>query len=548
MKHSMAHPETQPQPRDLQQSCASTAVAQLVAEGVEVIIGIPGMHNLSLCDAVLDHPQLRFVVGRHEQSVTFMANGYARASGKTAVPFVISGPGVTNSLTALADAYRDSVPMVLIAAAPNRAFLDKGAFHELKDQTGAIAAVTKWNTCVERPQDVALAIRTAFARAYSDRSGPTVVEIPLDIQDQASHTQIVPPPARPSPSADPKAVREAARRLNEATSPLVLLGGGAQSADPQELARLLEPGNVPCFTSPLAKGVIPDGHPLNLGCYLVDRGQGRAFLDQADLLLVVGASLDEVDTNHWTLPLPDSLIQIDACAANIGRNYPAEIGLVGDVKTVVGQLLDELAVLDPVDRVSPAPRIAEIKAQTIAAARGKPAWQFIEAMQGVLPADAVVTNDASMANGWVIAFLDRSQPRTINITRSMAALGYAFPSAVGAKLAHPDRQAVSVSGDGGFLFTSEVLATAVQHRLNAVAVVFNDNGYNSIGAIQSERFGRTVGADLVNPDFVRLAEAYGAAGARAETPDQLAHSLGAAFERDVPTLIEVPLETGPAFD
>ena len=527
-----------------QQTCASTVAAQLVAEGVEVITGIPGVHNLSLCDALLDHPQLRFIVGRHEQSVTFMANGYARASGKIAVPMVISGPGVTNSLTALADAYRDAVPMVLIAAAPVRAWLGKGAFHELKDQTAAIAAVTKWNTYVERPQDAPQAIRTAFAQAYSDRPGPTVVEIPVDVQEQVCDAPTVPPVARPAPPADAEAVREAARRLATAASPVVLVGGGAQSADPLELAWLLERLQAPCITAALAKGVVPDDHPLNLGC-LVERAAGRVFLERADLLLVIGSGLDEVDTRQWTLPLPDRIIQIVTSRADIGRSYPAEIGLVGDVKTVIGQLVGELGALEPVDRASPAPRIAEIRTQVVEEARGRPAWQFIEAMQGVMPADAVVTNDASMANGWVLSFIDRSQPRTMNITRSLAALGYAYPAAVGAKLAHPDRQAVGVSGDGGFLFTSEVLATAVQHRLNAVAVVFNDNGYKSITSLQTGRFGRTVGDDLVNPDFVRLAEAYGAAGALVETPDQLAHNLRAAFERDVPTLIEIPLETGP---
>jgi len=168
-------------------------------------------------------------------------------------------------------------------------------------------------------------------------------------------------------------------------------------------------------------------------------------------------------------------------------------------------------------------------------------WQFVDAMRRALPRDAFVTNDASLVNAWFLAFLPRYLPRTINITRSMAALGYAFPSAIGAKIAYPHRQAVAVSGDGGFLFTSNAVNTAVQHRLNAVAVVFNDNCYTSIKRTQDRLLGRSIGVDLHNPDFVKLAEAHGATGTLVETPPQLYDALQAAWRRDLPTIIEVPL-------
>ena len=163
---------------------ARAAIAQLVVEGVEVVLGIPGAHNVYLCDAILDHPELRFLCGRHEQDIGFMADGYARAGGRLAVPLVISGPGLTNSLTALADAYADSVPMLLLAAYPKQDYVGKGAFHELKDQTGLLASVTKWNKRVSRMDEVPQAIRTAVAQAYSGRPGPTAVEIPYDVQAQ----------------------------------------------------------------------------------------------------------------------------------------------------------------------------------------------------------------------------------------------------------------------------------------------------------------------------------------------------------------------------
>ena len=522
---------------------SEAVMAQLVAEGVEVVLSIPGVHNVFLCDAVLNHQELRFVGGRHEQGITFMANGYARACGKIAVPLVVTGPGVTNSLTALADAYTDSVPMVLIAAQANLDRLGKGAFHELKDQTGLLASVTKWSTCVERTEDIPDAIRTAFEQAYDGRPGPTAVEIPMDVQSAEGMVDIYPHAQAEREGAAQVLVHEAARRLEEAQMPVVYVGNGAAASEcSAELIQLIERLNAVCLTTALAKGVVPDDHPLYLGWGGASEKAAHQVLKEADVVLVVGSSLDEADTGQWTLRFPDDLIQIDTCADMIGRNYPVSVGLLGDAREVLSQLLEALPADIAMSRPSPAERIANYKEQVRRSEEGTPGWQFMAAMARALPTDAVVTNDASGANGWAIRFLPRALPRTFNITRNMAALGYAFPAAIGAKLAYPDRQAVAVIGDGGFLFTVYSLATAVQHRLNAVVVVFNDATYSSIRRTQLQRFERTIGVDLQNPDFVKLAEAYGAFGLRAENPDQLYDGLMAAWQRDLPTLIEVPLE------
>lgn len=517
-------------------------MAQLVAEGVDVVLSIPGEHNVFLCDAVLDHPQIRFVVGRHEQGITFMANGYTRASGKIAVPMVVTGPGVTNSLTALADAYIDSVPMVLIAAQADRKHLGKGAFHELKDQSGLLASVTKWSTRVEGVEEIPGAIRSAFFQAYDGRPGPTVVEIPMDVQAGEGMADIYPhsPPERAG--AVQERVREAARRLEGARAPVVYVGSGAVAAECRtELIRLIERLNAVCMVTALAKGIVPDDHPLNLGWGGGGEKAVQQVLNEADVVLVVGSSLDEADTRQWALRFPADLIQIDVSPDVIGRNYPVSIGLQGDAKMVLSQLLQALPADAADTRPSPAKEIAGYKERIRLREGDTPGWQFMGAMDRALPQDAVVTNDASMVNGWAIRFLPRRKPRTMNITRNLGALGYAYPAAVGAKLAYPNRQAVAVVGDGGFLFTVFSLATAVQHRLNAVAVVFNDASYSSIRRGQLRRFERTIGVDLLNPDFVKLAEAFGAFGCRAENPEQLYAGLMAAWQRDLPTVIEVPL-------
>ncbi len=522
---------------------ATAALAQLAAEGVEVAVGIPGEHNIALCDAVLDHPRMRFITGRHEQAITFMANSYARASARVAVSLNVGGPGVTNSLTALADAYCDSVPMLLVASCCDRVTLGRGGFHELKDQSAVLQSVTKWHTRVEEVDAVPAAIQRALFEARSGRPGPTAVEIPVGLQCEEAEVRLRTPLPVPRPAADVEAVAEAARHLSAARVPMVLIGGGAARADcGRELVALVECLNAACFTTSLGKGVVPDDHPLSLGWRLVENGPGRIFLDEADVLLVVGSSLGEVETGGWALPLPRKLIHIDICPGIIGRNYRAAVGLTGDAKVVLGQLLDALAGCDVTDRRSPAPRIAALKAQIHARIRDKTSFQFVRTMQAALPDDAVVTNDASVMNAWTLVHLTRTRPRTAYITRSLAALGFAYPAAVGAKLAYPERQAVAVTGDGGFLFTSDALSTAVQYRLNAVALVFNDRSYGTIKQAQIDRFGRAVGVDLVNPDFVRLAEAYGGAGCHVERPDDLRVALAAAFARDVPTVIEVPFE------
>jgi acetolactate synthase-1/2/3 large subunit len=530
-------------------SGAQAAIAQIAAEGASVILGIPGVHTLSLCDAVLDHPELRFIHGRHEQGIAFMANGYARASGEVVVTLVITGPGVTNSLTPLADAYLDSVPMVLVASQVARERRGRGAFHELKDQSGALSAVCKWSTCVERMEAIPDAIRTAFRQAYDGRPGPTAVEIPVDVQAQQGCVDVYPStrPARRLAPSD--AVREAAHMLAQAASPLVFVGRGAVlSGCGEELARLIERLDAPCFATPLARGIVPVDHPLNTSWGGARYGGVRAFLQEADVVLVVGSSLDEA-TAGWSGFKADKLIQIDTCAEVIGRTYPVAVGLVGDAGAVLGQLLDEVGDTDGDGAAGrTGVQVAKHRDRAMREARVKPYWPYIEAIQRALPRDAIVTNDGSQANyRGTIPYLQRNVPNAFHVTRMAAALGFALPAALGCKIACPERPVVAIAGDGGFMFTSFALSTAVQQRLNVVTVVFNNDAYGIIRRLQTERHGRAVGAELHNPDFVGMARAYGARGVRAETPEALYEALAAAWGCDGPTVIDVPLEAGRDF-
>ena len=519
---------------------AQAAIAQVAAEGVRVILGIPGVHTLPLCDAVLDVPQLRFLHGRHEQGVAFMANGYTRASGDIAVPLVITGPGVTNSLTALADAYVDSVPMVLLASQVARERRGRGAFHELKDQTGVLSAVCKWNACPETVTAVPDAIRTAFEQAYGGRPGPTAVEIPVDVQTQYGWVDIHPSTRPERREAPADAVREAVRLLSEAASPLVFVGrGAALSGCGEALLRLIERLDAPFYTTPLAKGVLPAAHPLNVTWGGSRYGTIRALLQEADVVLVVGSSLDEADA-VWVGFAAEKLIQIDTCPEIIGRTYPVSVGLVGDAEAVLEQMLDGWAAGPRT--CGSAARVSAHRRQAREAANDQLYPSYVDAIQRALPRDAIVTNDGSQANyRGTVPCLERDLPNTFHVTRMSAALGFALPAALGAKIAFPERPVIAVAGDGGFMFTVFSLSTAVQHRLNVVVVVFNNDAYGVIRRMQAERYRREIGADLQNPDFCALARACGARGIRAETPDALYEAVRAAWGHDAPTLIEVPV-------
>jgi acetolactate synthase-1/2/3 large subunit len=421
---------------------SQAAIAQLVAEGVTHVLSIPGEHNIALCDAILDAPQLTYLTGRHEQGLTLIANGYSRASHRMAVPLIISGPGVTNALTALGDAYQDSVPMVAIAAQAARDQIGKGSFHGLKDQSAAIAAVTKWSNRVESPEEIPDAIRTAFVQAYQGRPGPTVVEIPLDVQSQEGYVDIYPSQRLKPNKANEEAVRTAAKLLAAAKAPMVYAGRGAIiSGAAEELRQLIEWLNAPCFHTALGKGLLAAEHPLN-----VSWGSGRSdFLNklvaESDAVLVVGSSLDYADAGRFKLSFPKTLIQIDTCSDILGRTYPLEIGLLGDAKLVLEQLLAQVKQILPKPRSLTAPTIqdpkgsdrmtmAEHKAQKLETFSSTSAYRYMQAIGQAVTDETLIFGDPARCNGWGVAFLDRNLPNTYHCSRNFCTLGYAISAAM----------------------------------------------------------------------------------------------------------------------
>jgi thiamine pyrophosphate-dependent acetolactate synthase large subunit-like protein len=523
-------------------------VAALQAEGVRIIFGIPGLHTLHLYEALRTCPTIRHITTRHEQGAAFMADGYARATGEPGVCLAITGPGATNTLTALGNAYSDSSPVFCITSEIATGFIGESneVFHELKNQIGLFAGVTAWNERAASVAEIPGAVRRGMRSLRTGRPRPAHLEIPIDVLAATGEVEITPSAFCERPPADPRQLAAAAALLARAKVPLIYAGGGVNAAGANAaLVGLAERLGAPVVTNYTGKGAIPEDHPLSLGCGPWRRGLIADYLARADLLLVVGARLAQVETQDWTLPLPKTLVHVDIDPGVIGRHYPATVGVIGDARRALEQVNEALAGMALHPAPSPATEIAQWQAAERARWQGEPGFGYMAALHAAMARDAIVANDAALVNGWTAHHLPSYTPRSFLFPSGFAALGFALPAALGAKIAFPERQAVAVCGDGGFLFTAQELATAVQYGLDVVVLIFNDSSYGSIARLQKAHFGKAFAADLVNPDFVRLAEAFGAWAARASTPQELGSALGAALRAHQPALIEVPARLQP---
>lgn len=529
-------------------------VKTLQANGVTTIFGIPGMHNLPIYDALYhEGSTVRHILARHEGGAGLMANGYARASGQPGVAMVTTGPAASNVMIALGDAYRDSVPMLVIASQITSGLIgqDRGMFHEMRDQLGMAAATTTWSRRVMRVSDIPTAINEAWLTMTTNRPRPAYIEIPEDVLAAEGEVEIAPATRPARQAACSQAVAEAAQRLKEAKRLLVYAGGGViWSGATAALTCLAEALGAPVATTCNGKGALPDDHPLALSYVSFASASFRDVWRQADVILAIGTDFDEVATGGWSLPPPQELIQIDVDASQVGRNYPVAVELVGDATTVLEQIVSEhrTGAYTPVlGKPEPAaPSIWTDKALSLRRrlrdqAAGQDGWRLVKAMSAALGREGISTGDAACVGVWQLWHQAVYEPRTFFLPLGFGTLGFGLPAALGAQVACPEQRVICLCGDGGFLFTAQELATAVQHGLNVVTIIVNDHAFGAIRRLQERHYGgRVIAADLVNPDFVRLAEAFGAFGARIETMDELPGTLDAAFASGKPGLIEVP--------
>lgn len=519
------------------------AVAQtLKAEGIDHVFGIVGTHDCPLFDGVFDDPFFKIVTVRHEQGASLMAAGYARASGKVAACFVVPGPGLTNALTGMGMAYSESAPMLVFGGQNALAQLEREGswFHELTDSMAVGKAVSGYATRVSAPAEVPKAIRGAMRAIRGGRPRPAYLEMPLDVQGGEADIEIPAPEQYRPPTGNPSAVAQAVEALKSAKRPFIFAGGGVEgSGATDHLARVAELLGAPVVTSVFGRGAISDRHPLALG-----DGWGRFnlyddLLAQADLALVVGSRIDVVSDWNLGARFPSRIVQIDIDPTVVGQRRPVEVGIVGDAALVLDALVTQLGGAPTRGpwfdcEAFRAGKHAKLKDQA------GPVLEVVDALRGALPDETIFVDDLTLVGYWMPMLMPTYLPRTLIHPGTYGTLGYSLPAAIGAKLACPKQPVVSISGDGGFLFTVQELATASQLGLDLVAIVFNDNAFGAIRKFQDRMFGgRHIGDKLKNPDFVKLGEAFGAKSVRVEAKD-IGTAVRRANEAGGLWLIEVP--------
>ncbi len=515
-------------------------VDALLRNGVDTVFGIPGVQTYGLFDALQRAGgRLRVIHPRHEQATAYMAFGYAKTTGRTGVFSVVPGPGVLNAGAAVCTAYGASTPLLCLTGQVPSEFIGsgKGHLHELPDQLATMRSIMKWAARIDHPGETPRVMAEAFAQLNTGRPRPVAVEMPWDVFAARAPVQPVDPPASYlQVQPDPEMIERAARLLAGARNPMIMVGSGAQHAAEEvlALAELLQAPVVPLRSG---RGVVSDEHHLGFTC-----ASGFQRWRDTDVLVGIGSRL-ELTWFRWPKPpQAPALVNIDIDPTQVPRLGPA-VPIVGDAR-VATRALSEALLRAGKPRASRREEFTALKARTQAAIQKvQPHMAYLEVMRAVLPRDGYFVEEICQAGFTSIFGFPIYQPRTYVTSGCQGTLGFGYPTALGVKAAHPDKAVLSVNGDGGFLFGVQELATAVQHNLGVVAVVFNNGAFGNVMRDQQERFaGRVIGSDLRNPDFVRLAESFGMAGYRVNQPAQLRSVLERAFAADAPALIEVPVE------
>lgn len=525
-----------------QMSTGQAIVRALLHNGVDTVFGIPGVHTYGLIDALYEaRDRIRFIVNRHEQGSGYMAYGYAKSSGRIGAFTCVPGPGVLNAGAALCTAYGANAPVLCLTGNIQSYNIGRGRgiLHELPDQLATLRGLTKWSERINHPSETLAVMGEAFRQLASGRVRPVAVEAPWDVFGaKAPVGPELALDALAPPEPDPDAIARAAALLQGAKNPMISVGGGAigARAEVQELARLLQ---APVTAHRSGRGIVGEDTPYGFSC-----GAGYKPWLATDVLLGIGSRL-ELQYLRWVkLPPGLKVIRIDIDPTEMVRLRP-EVGIVADAKQGARALLDALSHA-PAHRASREQEFSALKAQFRQEIRKvQPQMAYLDAIREVLPRDGFFVEEISQV-GFASRFgFPVYEPRTFVTGGYQDNLGFGFMSALGVKIAHPDKPVVSISGDGGFMFGVQELATAVQHGINVVSIVFNNTSYGNVLRDQRTVYkGREIGSTLTNPDFVKLAESFGAAAYLAETPAELKAALEKGLAQSGPVLIEVPVERG----
>ncbi|MFQ5826023.1 MAG: biosynthetic-type acetolactate synthase large subunit [Dehalococcoidia bacterium] len=522
----------------------------LVKEGVEVIFGFPGGAVLPLYDTFPQYPQLRHILVRHEQGAAHAADGYARASGKVGVCLATSGPGATNLVTGIANAYLDSSPVVAITGQVARPFIGKDAFQEV-DITGITLPITKHNYLVMGVGDLARIVKEAFHLARTGRPGPVLIDIPRDVfmeEAALSYPESVNLPGyKPTLVGHPSQIKRAARLINEATRPVILVGRGvAISGAYDELKGLAEKAQTPVITTLLGIGCFPESHVLSFGMLgMHGMAYANMAVDASDLVIAIGMRFDDRATGRVSGFAPKArVIHIDIDPAEIGKNVRVDVPIVGDVRNVLrglNKLVESQSRLDWVRQLEEWRE--EHPALWIREGEELIPQFVVRKIYEVTGGDAIIVTGVGQNQMWSAQHFYYDRPGSLISSGGLGTMGFELPAAIGAKVGCPQKTVWCIAGDGGFQMTLQELATAVQDGV-AVKIAIINNGFLGMVRQWQELFHnkRYVGTELWGPDFVKLAEAYGVPGLRVTDRVQVTAAIEQAMAHEGPFLIDFQVE------
>ncbi len=517
---------------------ASALISLLADYGVEQVFGIPGVHTLEFYRHLSSGP-IKHIVTRHEQGAAFMADGYARVSGKPGVALVISGPGVTNTVTALGQAYADSIPLLLISTVNRRDSHGRGwgLLHDLTDQDAVTRPVTSFSATAMTVDQVPDLLGRAFTQFRSGRPRPVHISIPLDllVEPVDERWRAVPPP--PKPDIDREALDAIAEQLSQAQNPLILVGGGARGSS-AELTAIAEKLQATVISTKNGKGILPQVHPLQLAGTL-NRTEGPALIEKADRVLVVGSELAESEIFNGQLSLDDKLLRIDIDPGKLADRYPALVAVCADALDCCRYLLTRLQGHH--SQPGSSEIVASIR-ETIESKLTVPEkrhMRVLKTIRDALPEQCLIMADATQLVYSGMFGMPMTKPGLWHYPAGFLTLGSALPCAVGARFAFPDRPVAAIVGDGGFLFTLQELLTAAEHQQPLVIILWNNNSLRQIKDDMQAEAMPTLAVDNLNPEFSTLVQSCHCLWRGPQSHDELIKMIGSGLQADRPTIVEI---------
>ena len=519
----------------------------LEAEGVKYVFGIPGEETLDLNESLADST-IDFVPVRHEQGGAYMADAYGRLTGRAGVCLGTLGPGATNLVTAVADAFLDRAPLVALTGQSDLERMHKES-HQYIDLLGIMRPVVKWNARVSSPEIVPEVVRKAFKVAESEKPGSTHLELPEDVMMRPLDAAPLPRRAPVQPEPGMKELQRATEVIMAAEHPIILAGNGAiRTHASRALRAFVHTTGIPVAETFMAKGLLDYEDPHALGTVgLQARDYELAGFDDADVVIAVGYDLVEHKPEHWNPHANKKIVVIDTVAAEIDEFFIPEVELIGDIASVLARLAAGCSRKNAGAGGDGHDRLRQLVSGALRDAREDDQFpmcppRVLSDIRHALRRSDVLVSDVGLHKLWIGRMFPAHEPGTVLIANGLAGMGFALPTGIAAKLVDPHRHVVTVSGDGGFLMNCQELETAVRLRTPVVNVIWENGQYGSIVWKQDKKFGRHFGVDFGNPDFVKLAEAFGAPAWRCASADEFSQRLAHALTLDVPSVIVVPID------